>query len=399
MLTYEEAIDQLLNSIAEPASENRKLHSATGYFGAEDIHATLDHPPLPQSAMDGFAVSTPLSSDALSYDIVSKSFAGSDQPVNLTEGQACQVATGAPIPEGSYAVVPIEDCSVDGSRVRISNLPKAGTWVRPQGMDVKCNDLLLEKGLRVTPGVIMNLAQQGLSELKVYERPSVAVVTSGDELVSTQGPRLPHQIYNSNEALLTSLLKTEPARLGETKQLSDNYQASVSALESLSRDHQLIMTVGGASVGERDFFIDALKEIGSLKFWKVKVRPGKPIFVGHINDRVILGLPGNPVSAFVGFHLFARPLLSRLAGAKRNPLRYQWVKWPEGVRPNRHRRDFLRAQWVPTNSSEQPPYRLAPGQTSGHGSDLLLTDLLLEIPSLEEHQSRQPDHIRAFFCT
>lgn len=398
MLTYEEALHELLATIPKPTANLCPLVKACGLYSANNIFAALDNPPLPQSAMDGFAVAKPQPDTPQFFTCVSESFAGTAQPSALTEGQASKISTGAPVPEGSYAVVPIENCRLDGKRLKIDLHPHLNQWIRPQGMDVKRGDLLVEDGVQISTGIISNLALQGIREVSVYKQPRVAVLTSGNELVSLGQVRLPYQIYNSNELLLTSLLAHSTADLGDCLQLNDTYQDSITALRKLSQEHDVVITVGGASMGERDYLVSALKDAGTLKFWKVKVRPGKPVFVGQIDHCIILGLPGNPVSAFAGFQLFARPLLARLAGAKSTHLRYQWVPWPSGIQPHSTRRDFLRAQWISPKTKDGSPYRLATGQTSGHNSDLLMTDLLLEIPSLEELQGATPDHIRAFFC-
>jgi len=397
MLSYDEALQELLNFIPVLKTETRPLTQALDYQLAQDIVATLDHPPLPQSAMDGFAIGVPCELNQLSYDIVGESFAGGALPRALMKGQAIKVATGAPVPPNSFAVVPKEDIQASHDTLTLKSLPDAGRWIRPQGMDVSAGTPLLHSGSRLTPGRLANLAQQGVEAVEVFSPPRVAVVTSGDEIVAPGSPKLQHQIYNSNQTLVSTLLRQNNVELGDCVHICDDQSETVDTLNRLAQEHDLIITTGGASVGERDFLIDALKKNGTLQFWKVKMRPGKPVFGGEFGGTKVLGLPGNPVSTFASFHLFARPLLGHLSGAQTSVLRWSWMPWPDGISPHPIRRDFLRAEWQASNVPNMAGYMLAAGQTSGHGSDLLSTNLLVEIPSLEELPQGPTDYTRVFF--
>jgi len=397
MLSYDEALQELLNFSPVLNTQIRPLTQALNHQLAQDFVAILDHPPLPQSAMDGYAIGAPPEVNQLSYDVVGESFAGGTLPRALMKGQALKVATGAPVPPNSFAVVPKEDVQASHHTLLLKSLPDAGRWIRPQGMDVSAGTPLLDSGSRLTPGRLANLAQQGVEAVEVFSPPRVAVVTSGDEVVSPGSPKLQHQIYNSNQTLVSTLLRQNNVKLGDCIHLGDNQSETVTTLSRLAEKHDLIITTGGASVGERDFLIDALKTNGTLQFWKVKMRPGKPVFAGEIEGTKVLGLPGNPVSSFASFHLFARPLLEHLSGSRTPVLRWSWMPWPDGITPHPTRRDFLRAQWAPTSTPDRPGYVLTAGQTSGHGRDLIATDLLVEIPSREEVPQAPGNYVRVFF--
>ena len=397
MLSYDEALAKILQTATNPKIKSCPLTSSVGCCSAEEVFATLDHPPLPQSAMDGYAISKPTEETQTRFSIVGACYAGDAQPQHLQSGEAIKVATGAPVPPNSFAVVPIEECEDQNESLTVRSQPNPGKWIRIQGMDTSAGSKLLNAGDEITPGRLSNLAQQGLTEIKVFSAPRVAVLTSGDEVIEPGQPRLAHQIYNSNQTLVKTLLSQSQAELGECLHIPDTQSATQNALEVLSREHDLIITTGGASVGERDFLTDCLRQHGTLEFWKVKARPGKPVFTGHYNGAHVLGLPGNPVSTFVSFHLYGVPLIARLGGATSTPQKWTWVRWPSEAKPHPTRRDFLRASWSPTPNPEDLPYRLATGQTSGHTSDLLSTNLLIEIPSREELKAAPPQQVRAFF--
>ena len=180
--------------------------------------------------------------------------------------------------------------------------------------------------------------------------------------------------------------------------IGDDQIETVDILSESSSKARLNHHHRGASVGERDFLIDALKANGTLQFWKVKNASRQACLCWRdLGERKVLGLPGNPVSTFASFHLFARPLLAHLSGAQTSVLRWSWMPWPDGISPHPIRRDFLRAKWQASSVPNVPGYALASGQTSGHGSDLISTNLLVEIPSLEELPQGPTDYTRVFF--
>ena len=397
MLSYDDALREVLSRTILPGIETRPLNDALGYYLARDIVATLDHPPFPQSAMDGFAIAAPADPQSLIRTLSGEFFAGSPLPPELEPGQCYKVATGGPLPQNCYAVVPKEDAELRDGLLCMNELPPRGRWMRAQGMDIAQGQKVIQAGHRLTSGRLCNLAQQGLESVEVYQSPKVAILTSGDEVVGPTTQRLPHQIFNSNQTLMKALLKSCNATLGKCVHVADHQSETHKVLEQLTEAHDLIITTGGASVGERDFLVETLRANGSLHFWKVKMRPGKPVFTGELHGVKVLGLPGNPVSAFASFHLFARPLLERMSGAKEPSIRWAWFPWPNGIKAHPTRRDFLRAAWCPASTPLELPYQLASGQTSGHGSDLLSTDLLIEIPSLEELPNHPNNSVRVFF--
>ena len=395
MLSYEDALDQLLQQRATLGTETVSLQDALHRTLATPITARIDHPPFPQSAMDGFAISEP--TDTLKFSIQGAAYAGDRLPPPMDSGQAYKVATGGPIPANSFAVVPIENAQVKGSLLSVRSTPDEGRWIRQQGMDIRQGEPLIAARTRLSAGCLSNLAQQGIQEVETFKTPTIGILTTGDEVCSLDVPRPNHQIFNSNQTLLKALLQKTEARLGRCLHAPDSPQIIEESLKDLSKNHDLILTTGGASVGERDHLIDVLRSSGDVHFWKVKMRPGKPVFAGQVENTPVLGLPGNPVSTFASFHLFARPMIGAITGVESPQLNWTWVPSPIDVRPHPQRRDFLRACWESRLSTSELPYRLASGQTSGHGKDLLTTDLLIEIPSIDERQIEPGDLVRAFF--
>ncbi len=395
MLSYEDALAQLLQSIKTLGTERVSLDAALGRSLSAPIHAELDHPPFPQSAMDGFAIAQPNAS--LQFAVEGTAFAGAPLPQPLREGGACKVATGGPIPNNSFAVVPVEDAETTDHTLTIKKLPSKGQWIRPQGMDTKVGELLVDKSTKLKPGTLSNLAQQGIQEVRVFKVPRIGILTTGDEVCSTSDIRPAHKIFNSNQTLLRTLLQTTQGEIGQCFHAVDSPEAIRECLEELAMNHDLILTAGGASVGERDHLVNVIRQIGNIQFWKVKMRPGKPVFAGTVKDTQVLGLPGNPVSAFASFHLFARLVIDAICGVTVPHLSWTWLPLPNDVKPHPRRRDFLRATWKSQLNADNLPYELAPGQTSGHGKDLLQTDLLIEIPSLDERQIDSGSAVRAFF--
>ena len=395
MLSYEEALNELLQATTTLGIETVSLQDALNRTLATSISARLDHPPFPQSAMDGFAISAP--TDALNFSIQGAAYAGDHLPPPLDAGEAYKVATGGPIPFNSFAIVPIEDANVEGPSLSLSSKPTKGRWIRQRGMDVKQGESLIAAHTKLSAGCLSNLAQQGIQEVETFKTPTIGILTTGDEVCSIDVPRPDHQIFNSNQTLLKALLQQTEARVGQCLHAPDSAQNIEKSLKELSKNHDLILTTGGASVGERDHLVDVLRDSGDLQFWKVKMRPGKPVFAGRIENTPVLGLPGNPVSTFASFHLFARPAIGAITGVETPQLRWTWVPSPIDVRPHPQRRDFLRACWKSRLTTSEPPYILASGQTSGHGRDLLATDLLIEIPSIDERQIEPGELVRAFF--
>ena len=283
---------------------------------AQDIVGVLDSPPFDNSSMDGYAVKA---SEAASGSVLSVGdeiqSAGLDRDLELSKGGAIRIFTGAPIPAGADAVIMQEEVVRDGGRVTVIEGVVEGENIRRRGGDVCAGQCLLDAGSTVTPARIGLLASQGISEIPVHSRPLVQIVTTGDELVEAGIPLLPGEIYNSNGPLLQSAV-TRAGGVASTSHAVDQIEELQEKIGQALSTADILVIAGGVSVGERDFVREVLSNLGVVTdFWRVRVKPGKPFVFGcHENGTLVFGLPGNPVSAFVTFSLFVKPVIQRLLG-------------------------------------------------------------------------------------
>ncbi|MET1081024.1 MAG: gephyrin-like molybdotransferase Glp, partial [Pseudomonas sp.] len=311
-MPLEEALARLLAlADASPIAERQyvPLAEAEGRVLAAPLIAALDLPPWPNSAMDGYALRQ---ADATGAPLVvsQRIFAG-QAPAPLQAGTCARIFTGAPLPDGADCVEMQENAEVlaDG-RVRFTAPLRPGQHVRPQGQECRRGDSLLPAGSRLGPVELGLAASLGLAELPLVRRPRVALLSTGDELVEPGLPLGPGQIYNSNRALLASWLRRLGCEVEDAGILPDDLALTRARLGALNQV-DLILSTGGVSVGEADFLGLALREEGELAFWKLAIKPGKPLTFGHFRGVPVIGLPGNPASTLVTFALLARPYLLR----------------------------------------------------------------------------------------
>lgn len=345
LMPVEQALARLL-AMAEAAPiverERLPLAATEGRVLAEALVSSLDLPPWPNSAMDGYALRVedwkgePL-------PVSQRIFAGqSPEPLQL--GTCARIFTGAPVPAGADCVEMQENTQVqDDQRVRFTEPLRVGQNIRPQGQETTIGEQVLAAGTRLGPIEQGLAASLGCAELEVLRRVRVAVLSTGDELVEPGRPLGPGQIYNSNRVLLCSWLKRLGCEVLDAGILPDDLPATRQRLAELG-DVDLILSTGGVSVGEADFLGIALREAGELALWKLAIKPGKPLTFGHFRGVPVIGLPGNPASTLVTFALLARPYLLRRQGVQQvQPLSFQvpaGFVWP---RPG-NRREYLRGR-------------------------------------------------------
>ncbi len=350
MLTYEEALARILAALPPVRSEQVPLAEAAGRFLAEAVVSTLDLPPFDNSAMDGYAVRA--------ADVIS---ASAEQPVALRligqvgagqvfKGgvgvQTCvRLFTGTPLPAGADAVVMQEDTRAEGDTVLV--LDRARPWenVRLRGEDVKAGAVLVTPGTRLGAGHLGLLAAVGTARVRVARRPRVAIVATGSELRPPGKPLAPGQIYESNRTMLAAMLTACGAEVRPLPLVPDTLTRTRNALQRAFAENDAVVTSGGASVGQLDFVKAAFTELGgSQEFWKVAIKPGKPFVFGTLQGKLLFGLPGNPVSAFVTFLLLVRPALLRWQGATEVALPAHPGRLVEPLVNRGDRRHFVRVR-------------------------------------------------------
>jgi molybdopterin molybdotransferase len=317
MISVEEALGILLSNLPERKVEPIPFQSALGRILAENIVATSDIPPFDRSALDGFAVrAADVENAPVELTMAGESRAGGGMSGRLESGEAIAIMTGAPVPREADAVQMIELCQLSngGRKVTILKPVKARENIAPRGSEAKAGEVVLETGHRVGPAEIAVIATFGYRQVKVYRRPSVAILATGDELVEfDQAPR-PDQIRNSNAYCLVSQLRImdlEADYLGIAR--DDKEELRQKMLAGLQRD--VLIVTGGVSMGEYDFVRDVFRDLGlEVLFSKVAIKPGKPTVFARRGDNLVFGLPGNPISALVTFECFVRPALGRLCG-------------------------------------------------------------------------------------
>jgi molybdopterin molybdotransferase len=311
LLTLAEAQQALMTAVVPAgASENVTLAEAHGRFLAADLHAWVDNPAFDNSSMDGYALAL---ADAIAADfalpLAGEARCG-DAPGRLSPGSTMRIFTGAPLPAGADTVVIQEDIKLDGGQVSFPRSIRPGANIRRRGEDFRAGERLYGPGRRLSAYDLALISAAGVEHLPVYKRPRVLVVATGDELAAPGTPLTPGQIYESNRLATLVQLRQLGADAVDGGTVSDDATA-LRALLKTSGGYDFVITSGGASVGDHDLVKQVFAEIGEIAFWKVKIKPGKPIAFGRVGERThFFALPGNPVSSLVTFKLFVEPALA-----------------------------------------------------------------------------------------
>jgi len=316
-LSFEQALERIEQSIQPiKGKKNVTIREAAGHILAEDVTSPLDVPPFINSAMDGYAINSndiPSSAES-TLKVIGKSFAGGPFEGEVKPGEAVRIMTGAIVPEGADTVVMQEHAEVDGDTIKIGNEHKAKQNVRNPGDDFFKGDTIIQAGERLSPAKLGLLASVGVTEFKVIRKPVVAFFSTGDELKGVGQTLQPGDIYDSNRYILFGMLQKMGVDCIDMGVIPDIKEEIELTLKEAANIADLVITSGGASVGEADFIKLILDEIGEVGFWKIAMKPGKPLAFGHINDVLFFGLPGNPVSAMATFYQFVQPSLRLLEG-------------------------------------------------------------------------------------
>jgi len=388
LIALEEALERLRAGTAPhafTAPETLSTFDALGRVLAQDVASMLDVPPEDNTSMDGYALRAADVPAAGTVLPVTQRIPAGVPGHPLQPGSAARIFTGGQVPAGADAVVMQEQCeAVPGDAlgaVRVNVVPRPGQWVRRRGEDVKHGGVVLTRGTRLTPQALGLAASVGVGTLAVARRPKVALFSTGDELMMPGEPLRPGAIYNSNRYTLRGLLQAAGCEATDLGIVEDKLDATRAALRRAAVGHDLILTCGGVSAGEEDHLKPAVQAEGRLEMWQVAIKPGKPLAFGEVrrgdgSHALFIGLPGNPVSAFVTFLLTVVPVLRQLQGAPASlppglSLRADF-DWPK---PDR-RREFLRVRLNAAGGLD-----LFPNQSSGVLTSVVWADGLVDNPS------------------
>ena len=317
LLTVAEAQARILDGVtAVIATESLPVREALDRVLAEAIVSPIDVPSHTNSAMDGYAVrAEDLPADGVrEFPVPGTSWAGRPWSAPIEPGQSVQIMTGGMMPQGADTVVMQEQVEREGDTVRIGSGHRCGQNVRAAGEDLAAGQPVFAAGKRLTTADIGVLASLGMAEVEVFRRLKVAFFSTGDELRAVGEPLEPGEIYDSNRYTLYGMLKKLDVEIIDMGVVRDRRELIEQAFNEAATGADAIITSGGVSVGEADFVKETLEKLGSMSFWKIAMKPGRPVTFGHINDAVFFGLPGNPVSVMVTFFQFVRPALVKMTG-------------------------------------------------------------------------------------
>jgi molybdopterin molybdotransferase len=320
MITEEQALTRILEKVRPLSPRKVPLLKAREHFAANDVFARIALPRFDNSAMDGYAVVAATCTDGIPQRLIGEQPAGMDRGLRIKPGETIRVFTGAPMPDGADAVAMQEDVRVEGAEVFVNTKVEPGEFVRRRGCDLSEGQKIVEAGTRLRSQTVALLASQGFPEVEVGGAVRAAIVSTGDELVAPGGTLGQGQIFESNSALIHGLVEKSGATVANVRHCPDDANSIADALRN-GFEFEVMIVLGGVSVGARDLVKPALNAIGAeTDLWRVAVKPGKPFLFGRAGQCAIFGLPGNPVSAFVTFLLFVRPAILRLMGARDDQL-------------------------------------------------------------------------------
>jgi len=392
LLSVDEARARILSHFQPIGTETLPLAECARRVLAADVTAQNNLPSFDNSSMDGFAViATDLaeasSASPRTLKVVADIPAGTSPDVTLTPGQVARIMTGAPMPKGADAVIPVEETDFHDrspgtpapEKVTIYKSVQSGDYVRGQGTDVLAGQAVLQKGHKLRPQDLGLLAMLGVADVPVYGRPRVALLSSGDELIPVDEPLKPGKIRDSNTYTLAALIAEAGAEVVRLGIAADQRESVEGLLENAAAQKvDLILSSAGVSVGAFDFIKDVVEAQGELTFWRVNMRPGKPLAFGKFKGIPFVGLPGNPVSAFVGFEVFVRPALGKLSGLEIGSRPRVRVRLAEDISSD-GRESYLRAHVHEEEGILSA--RLAGHQGSGNLLSIVQANALLIIPS------------------
>jgi len=351
LLSPDKALEIIMTSISPLGTECITLAKAYGRTLSEDVFSDIDLPPFDNSAMDGYAIiaentlgASPNSPKV--FEVIAEQPAGTVVNQSISSQTAIRIMTGAPIPKGADAVVIVEHTVRENNRMSVFVETQKGANIRFRGEDIKHFQRVLLAGTRIGPAEMGLLAAIGKQDISVYRIPRVAVITSGDELVDIKDYPEPGKIRDSNQYSTLGQVLEAGGQISMLVRSPDEKEELAGILSQAADISDVLITIGGVSVGDHDFVKETLERLGEIKFWKVAIKPGKPLAYGSINGKPLFGLPGNPASSMVTFDIFVRPALMLLSGCTHTGQLTVSGKVSQDIKHKKGRREFVRANTV-----------------------------------------------------
>jgi molybdopterin molybdotransferase len=392
LLSVDAARKHLLDNFKPLATEIIALDCALNRVLKTPIMATMDMPSFDNSSMDGFAIrsdDTDLASEyfPIQLKVTSDIPAGFIPDIEINPGETARIVTGAMMPKGTDAVIPVEETNIKsmipGSKppieIRVHNKISKGVNVRKQGLDYKKGSVIINPNILLKPADIGVIASQGFSHITVHKKPVVGLLATGDELINPGELWKPGNIYDANTFILNALCSQGGALCFDLGASSDSEKSIKTTLDrAVTKNVDLILSTAGVSMGAYDYVRSVVEKEGQIKFWRINMRPGKPLLFGVYKGIPLIGLPGNPVSAYIGFKVFVRPVLDKLSGLNfRNYVTHS-ARLTEAIESD-GRESYLRARIIERNGEWEAT--LTGHQGSGNLFSLVLANGLLVIPS------------------
>jgi molybdopterin molybdotransferase len=380
MIELEEAQKLILERIQPVDQEIISIANAFQRVLAQDVDARIDMPPFDRSPLDGYAYrASEMDASPLLLTIVSEIPAGTFSQRKIMAGEAAKIFTGAPIPAGANCVVRQEDTEIDLDQVKIKRPVMMSSNIVSQGEEIKKGEMLLRRGFYLTPPAVGLMTAVGWDQVKVYRRPRIGLLATGTELMDVGQPLLPSKIYNSNSYTLRGMLQKAGCEVTVIPIVPDRIEDTLAALEKVA-DADIVISTGGASVGDYDIMRHALAQFGcEMLFWKLNLKPGTPASAGYKGNQLFISLSGNPAAAVVTFELIVRPALRKLAGYTEIEEKSFHVKMANSFGKAGKQRRFLRAQAVYKDG--QIWADLASAQGSGILRSMIGSQLLVDVPA------------------
>ena len=397
MLPVAESISRILSQInAVTTQETVCIDQATSRILAQDLISPINVPQQTNSAMDGFAVAASSLTADQPLRMVGQVFAGQRFDGVVQPGEAVEIMTGAPVPEGADSILMKEVCSVDKGLLTFTGPVKAGQHVRFVGEDIQKGQVALQAGCCIRPQELGYIASLGLAEVAVYRKLKVAIFSTGDEVVA-QGEVLPeNSIYDTNRFTLKGMLTKLGCEVLDLGIIEDTQASMVDCLCQASQQADMIISSGGVSMGKADYIKDALAEVGEIDFWKIAMRPGRPLAFGKIETTPFFGLPGNPVAVMVTFTQFVQPAIRKMMGQRHWQPQRMLAIAEEPLRSRQHRTDYSRGVYR-INDQGQLVVRSTGAQGSGILSSMVQANCFIEIQDQFDHiEIGQPVLIQPF---